>query len=82
MNEIGQSWYVECRKHAVETGTLESFQQAVERVTSLAERTGNSIEDVEYFRPMCQNEPVILEFSTGKYYGAVALHSKTWSVNT
>jgi hypothetical protein len=76
-------WYRECRKHAVETDTLKSFQRAVGRVQEIHENYGGGDPTtVVWFRPMCHNDPTQLEFQTVKIYGCVAIHGETWSVNT
>lgn len=80
MNEIAKSWYVACRRHAMATDSLESFQQAVSRVTDLH---GGDPTTVEYFRPMFQSEPTMIEFSAGGLYGGICYHEGSgWSVNT
>ena len=71
-------WYNECRNHAEETDSLESFKTRVFRVGKLA----GSLGEVHWFRPMCHSEPTQLEFSAGKWYGCIAIHSGNWSINT
>ena len=76
---MNQEWYNEVRKHSVDTDTLESFTRCVKRVYEIH---GASLAPVRWVRPMCLEEPIQLEFSTATLYGCIALHNKTWSVNT
>ncbi|RLC12704.1 MAG: hypothetical protein DRI24_17025 [Deltaproteobacteria bacterium] len=76
-------WYRECRKNAVATDTLESFQRCVSRVSEIQEEQGGGDPTtVQWFKPMCHRDPNQLEFQTVKYYGCIALHDDNWSVNT
>lgn len=76
-------WYNECLAHATETDSLESFNRCVQRVGEIHENAGGGgLGTVQWFRPMCHNEPTQLEFSTTKLYGCIAIHNGNWSVNT
>lgn len=78
-------WYNECRAHAVETDSLESFKRCVHRVGEIQENavgSGIGLDTVKWFRPMCHNDPTQLEFATKKIYGCIAIFNGNWSINT
>lgn len=77
-------WYNECLAHAKKTDSLESFKRCVNRVGEIQnpDNLASGLGAVQWFRPMCHNEPTQLEFSTTRLYGCIAIHNGNWSINT
>lgn len=74
--------YVECRKHAVATDSLDSFRTCVERVLTFHENGGGSIETLQFYTPMCSHDLNEMQFSTSTLHGAVCFYNDRWSVHT
>jgi len=75
----GLEWLEKCKQHAIETGTLESFEQCMDRVRELSPESGP-----EWFVPLCHHQPTLIEFQGTTMYGGVYYHGSVhgWSTNT
>lgn len=75
----GNEWFIQCEKKARETNSLESFLKCVARVQKFGKISG-----YHWYRPLFQNDPIIIEWAAGGLYGGIVYHESEniWSVHT
>jgi hypothetical protein len=76
---MNNDWFDECRKFATKTNSLESFDRCIDRVKNLGRKTG-----FNFYRPMVQRTPEMLEFEAGGLYGGIVYRAdcNEWTMHT